>query len=177
MTTVWPPCDNGMVALWVRMGYCMHMPGDGRYQIKPMKPALLATLIVVPAWTGAMFIFNPPKAVDWDAAAKTASTHIKKTNESKTTKPVDTREAWIISAEENSLKLRWDCEKAIKQDLKDSRSYKANKVTYWPSMREDPALVMVRVNFNATNSFGASVPGNAACHADKNGNVLSHRLF
>ena len=133
-------------------------------------PAILAIVIGAPVvLTGAILVaasFVPPETIK----------AVSKTRESKS-KPVENREAWVISAEENSLKLRWDCEKAIKQDLKDPRSYKANKVTYWPSMREDPALVMVRVNFNATNSFGASVPGNAACHADKNGNVLSHRLF
>ena len=37
-----------MVALWVRMGYCLHMPGSGHHQIKPMTSTFaLAALIVL----------------------------------------------------------------------------------------------------------------------------------
>ena len=36
-----------MVALWVRMGYCLHMPGSGFHQIKPMTPTLTLVALIV----------------------------------------------------------------------------------------------------------------------------------
>ena len=32
----WSCYDHRMVVLWLRMDYNLHMPGSGRYQIKPM---------------------------------------------------------------------------------------------------------------------------------------------
>ena len=73
--------------------------------------------------------------------------------------------------------MRWGCEDAIKDGLRDPRSYQANAVRYWPSMEQNPALVMVKINYNAKNSFGGSVRGNAVCHADAQGDILSVKFL
>ena len=88
-----------------------------------------------------------------------------------------TKEAWICAAEKHEITMRWGCEDSIKAGLKDPRSYQANDVRYWPSMDVDPALVMVKINYSAKNSFGGSVRGNAVCHADANGNILSSKYL
>ena len=88
-----------------------------------------------------------------------------------------TKEAWICAAEKHEISMRWGCEDAIKAGLKDPRSYQANDVRYWPSMDVDPALVMVKINYSAKNSFGGSVRGNAVCHADASGNILSSKYL
>ena len=88
-----------------------------------------------------------------------------------------TKEAWACAAEEHEISMRWGCEDAIKGGLKDPRSYQANDVRYWPSMNPDPALVMVKINYNAKNGFGGSVRGNAVCHADANGNIISAKFL
>ena len=95
----------------------------------------------------------------------------------KTTASTCTKEAWECAAEEHEIKMRWRCEDAIKAGLKDPRSYRANSVRYWPSMNPDPALVMVKIQFNAANSFGGSVPHSAVCHADANGNILTAKFL
>ena len=87
------------------------------------------------------------------------------------------KEPWSYAAEKHQIKMRWECEDQIKARLKDSRSYQANDVKYWQSMESDPALVMVKINYTATNSFGGAVRGNAVCHADVNGNILSAKLL
>ena len=95
----------------------------------------------------------------------------------KPAKETCTKEAWICAAEKHEITMRWGCEDAIKAGLKDPRSYQANDVRYWPSMDVDPALVMVKINYNAKNGFGGSVRGNAVCHADANGNILSSKYL
>ena len=87
------------------------------------------------------------------------------------------KEAWICAAEKKELTMRWGCEKEIKSGLKDPRSYQANDVNYYPSMSPDPALVMIKINYTATNSFGGPVRGNAVCHADANGKILSSKYL
>ena len=94
-----------------------------------------------------------------------------------TAKAECTKEAWACAAEEHEISMRWDCEDAIKEGLKDPRSYQANDVRYWPSAEVDPALVMVKINYSAKNSFGGSVRNNAVCHADANGNILSAKYL
>ena len=91
--------------------------------------------------------------------------------------PTCTKEAWICAAEKHEITMRWGCEDAIKDGLKDPRSYQANDVRYWPSMDVDPALVMVKINYSAKNGFGGSVRGNAVCHADASGNILSAKYL
>ena len=87
------------------------------------------------------------------------------------------KEDWACAVEENEIKMRWGCEDQIKAGLKDPRSYQANDVNYWPSMNPDPALVMVKIDYTATNSFGGPVRGNAVCHADADGNILSSKYL
>ena len=88
-----------------------------------------------------------------------------------------TKEAWICATRRHSITMRWGCEDAIKAGLKDPRSYQVNDVGYWPSMDVDPALVMVKIDYNAKNGFGGSVRGNAVCHADASGNILSAKYL
>jgi len=87
------------------------------------------------------------------------------------------KEAWLCAVETHEITMRWGCEDSIKAGLKDPRSYQANDVRYWPSSRIAPALVMVKINYSAQNSFGGSVRGNAVCHADANGNILSSKYL
>ena len=87
------------------------------------------------------------------------------------------KEDWACAVEANEIKMRWGCEDQIKAGLKDPRSYQANDVNYWPSMSPDPALVMVKIDYTATNSFGGPVRGNAVCHADADGNILSSKYL
>tara|TARA_B100001063_G_C16375712_1_gene362957 strand:+ start:117 stop:503 length:387 start_codon:yes stop_codon:yes gene_type:complete len=72
----------------------------------------------------------------------------------------------------HELSMRWGCEKAIKQQLNDPGSYRANAVRYWPSTKEG-AKVMVKVDFRARNGFGGYVRNVAACHADTSGNIIT----
>ena len=98
-------------------------------------------------------------------------------SESNTAENDCTKEAWACAAEEHEISMRWGCEDAIKDGLKDPRSYQANNVRYWPSVESSPALVMVKIDYNARNSFGGSVRGNAVCHADANGNIISAKFL
>jgi len=88
-----------------------------------------------------------------------------------------TKEAWICAAEKHEIKMRWSCEDLIKKGLKDPRSYQANQVRYWPSMEADPALVMIKINYNAKNSFGGSVRNSAVCHAAADGTIVGGRFL
>ena len=89
-----------------------------------------------------------------------------------------TKEAWACATEKHEISMRWGCEDAIKAGLKDPRSYQANDVRYWPSMHpNERALVMVKINYSAKNSFGGSVRNNAVCHADASGNILSAKYL
>jgi len=88
-----------------------------------------------------------------------------------------TKEAWACAVEKHEISMRWSCEDAIKAGLKDPRSYQAHDVRYWPSMAEDPALVMVKINYGARNGFGGMTRGNAVCHADSSGNIISAKFL
>jgi len=89
-----------------------------------------------------------------------------------------TKEAWICAAEKHEISMRWGCEDSIKSGLKDPRSYQAHDVRYYPSMsQESGALVMVKINYGARNGFGGMTRGNAVCHADQNGNIISAKYL
>ena len=88
-----------------------------------------------------------------------------------------TKEAWVCAAEKHEIKMRWSCEDLIKKGLKNPRSYQANEVRYWPSMAADPALVMIKIQYNAENSFGGSVRGSAVCHAAADGTIVGGRFL
>lgn len=92
-------------------------------------------------------------------------------------KPEVQEEPWVLAVRKHEIKMRWDCEDAIKSGLRDPRSYQANDVGYWHSMAADPALVMVKINYTAKNGFGGATRGNAVCHADANGNILEAKYL
>jgi len=107
-----------------------------------------------------IFVLNPPESSQTKVYQKP---------------PVDIKESWEKAVESHQVKMRWKCEDAIKESLKDPRSYQANDVNYWPSMEAEPALVMVKINYTAKNSFGGAVRGDAVCHADAKGNIIKFK--
>ncbi len=70
--------------------------------------------------------------------------------------------------------MRWDCEKAIKSQLKDPRSYKAENVKFVSHMsNEQPnGVVDVRISFDAKNSFGGNSPSFGRCVFDSKGKMV-----
>ena len=70
--------------------------------------------------------------------------------------------------------MRWDCEAAIKTQLKDPKSYKAENVQYAAHMsNEHPnAVIDVRISFDAKNSFGGNARSFARCVFDSNGKMV-----
>lgn len=76
--------------------------------------------------------------------------------------------------DKHEISMRWGCEDAIKKQLKDPRSYKAVKVTYFPhTMNEHPqAVVDTRISFRSKNSFGGYADAFARCAFNRNGEMV-----
>ena len=76
--------------------------------------------------------------------------------------------------DDHELSMRWGCEKEIKKRLKDPGSYKAINVRYFPhTPKELPqAVVDVRINFRAKNSFGGYVVSTSKCASNRNGKII-----
>ena len=148
---------------------CSHLPEQMSI------PKHTTEVIVDPAFAKGVKIFGVLVilALGWQVLTPSTSAIKTPTKEA----PTCAKEAWICAAEKHEIKMRWGCEDAIKDGLKDPRSYQANDVRYWPSMDVDPALVMVKINYSAKNGFGGSVRGNAVCHADASGNILSAKYL
>ena len=70
--------------------------------------------------------------------------------------------------------MRWDCEKAIKSQLKDPRSYQAENVKFVSHLsNEHPnGVVDLRISFDAKNSFGGKARSFGRCVFDSNGKMV-----
>jgi hypothetical protein len=76
-------------------------------------------------------------------------------------------------AQENELKVRWDCEDAIKAKLNDPGSYEARNVeTLTATDATKPTWIQVRVDFGARNGFGGMVSNKAVCNFDRNAQLI-----
>ena len=86
--------------------------------------------------------------------------------------------AGILTAQQVVDKYEWtmrrDCETAIKSQLKDPRSYKAENVKFVSHLsNEHPnGVVDVRISFDAKNSFGGNAPSFGRCVFDSNGKMV-----
>ena len=87
------------------------------------------------------------------------------------------KEPWEKAVEDKLYTLRGNCYTALKNALKDPASFKATATNYFPSMEPDPALVMVQVDFRATNSFGGYISSRGVCHSTRTGKVLKSKIF
>ena len=69
------------------------------------------------------------------------------------------------------IKMRWDCERAIKDDLRDPKSYEAHKIRMAepPTSDTTGAVVRVMASFRARNAFGGMAAGLAECYYDQDG--------
>lgn len=85
--------------------------------------------------------------------------------------PLSSKDDWRKLAKDNEIKLRWRCEDALKDRLKDPRSYQPNEIKYAgpPGSR---GAVSVLIDYTAKNSLGGSNRGAAICLADKNAEVI-----
>ena len=84
---------------------------------------------------------------------------------------------WRKAVQKNEISMRWKCEDRIKDGLKDPRSYRANDVSYYPSMEPAPSLVMVQILFRAKNSFGGYAVQRAVCHFDNDVNIQRFKFL
>jgi hypothetical protein len=80
-------------------------------------------------------------------------------------------------AQKNELKVRWECEDAIKAKLNDPNSYEARNVeTLTATDATKSTWVQVRVDFGARNGFGGVVPGRAVCNFDRNAQLIASAI-
>jgi len=69
--------------------------------------------------------------------------------------------------------MRWDCERNIKDRLKDPNSYDPIKVSYYTSASD----AQVRIDFTSKNSFGGRVRNMAYCTANSSGTIFQVRII
>ena len=88
--------------------------------------------------------------------------------------PVNSQQLIQSVVDSYEISMRWSCEDAIKKQLKDPRSYKAVKVTYFPhTMNEHPqAVVDTRISLRSKNSFGGYADAFARCAFNRNGEMV-----
>jgi hypothetical protein len=85
--------------------------------------------------------------------------------------PLPSKDDWRKLARDNEIKLRWRCEDALKDRLKDPRSYQPNEIKYAGPLGNRGA-VSVLIDYTAKNSLGGSNRGAAICLADENAEVI-----
>lgn len=85
--------------------------------------------------------------------------------------PLPSKDDWRKLARDNEIKLRWRCEDALKDRLKDPRSYQPNEIKY-AGPAGSRGAVSVLIDYTAKNSLGGSNRGTAICLADKNAEIV-----